>query len=250
MEVELLYSKWFDINDTQTDCFSRLRPSALLEITQQVASEHAWKLGQGRDVLEPKGLFWAIVRQTVNICRMPRQGERILVETWPGPATRTAFPRHVAAVTERGEPLFQIAALWLFMDQTARTMVLPRTCGLDVPGMERGGELPLPKGLARKGCPVKEHRQVRYSELDCNGHLSNTKYANWMQDVLPAAYHRDHCLRKLHICYMNEALVEQSIDLGWTLEDDVLTMEAGRNTGGENEPVFALRAWYEAAGNG
>lgn len=78
---------------------------------------------------------------------------------------------------------------------------------------------------------------MRYSELDCNGHLSNTKYLNWMEDLLPTQWHRDHALSKVHICYLNEARADQEIALSWVLEDEALALE-GRGTLGKPQTGF------------
>ncbi len=244
METPLVYKKTYVISDTQVDRFGRLRPAALLEMTQEVATAHAILLRLGRQELEPLGLFWAIIRQSAQINRLPRQGETVVMETWPGIPTRTAFPRHIVARTPQGEELFRLGALWLFMNRDTREMVLPKNSGVVVPGIQREGELPLPKGLGTRVFENRESRRVRYSELDCNGHLNNTKYANWMEDVLPLSYHETHSLRRLHICYTHEALCGQEITLRWALEEDTLGMEAVRCTQGEQQHIFLLRAQY------
>lgn len=244
MENNLIYTKTMTISDTQVDRFDRLKPAALLEITQEVAGTHAEQLGAGREALDPRNLFWAIVRQSIEIRRLPRKGETIVVETWPAPATRTAFPRHIVAKTTAGEPLFQVAVLWLFMNRESRAMVLPDASGVDVPGIIRGMELPLPKGIPAKAYGREERRIVRYSELDQNGHLNNTKYANWMEDLLPSQFHQEHSLRRLHISYMSEALEGQEITLSWEQEEQQLRLGASRQGAGGQQWVFTLRAEY------
>ncbi len=245
MEDKLIYTRTLTISDTQTDRYGRLKPAALLEITQEAAATHAGQLGAGREALEPRNLFWAIVRQNIVIRRLPREGETVVVETWPAPPTRTAFPRHIEVKTTGGEPLFQVAVLWLFMDRSSRAMVLPGASGVEVPGILRGTELPLPKGIPAKTCDREERRTVRYSELDQNGHLNNTKYANWMEDLLPSDFHKDHQLRRLGICYMSEALEGQELTLSWEMADDTLHLSASRQSAGEQQWVFTLRAEYE-----
>ena len=242
MEASLIYGKTVLISDTQTDPFGRLTPASLLALAQEMATEHALSLGLGKPALDPLGLFWAIIRQKVAIYRLPRQGERITLETWPGLPTRTAFPRFVVAKDEKGEPLFQVAALWLFMNRESREMVLPKNSGVAVPGIRREGELDLPKGIAHRELQNRALRHVQYSELDCNGHLNNCKYANWMQDVLPPSYHQGHCLKELHVCYTHEALWNQGITVSWELVGNALQMEANRE--GE-QYIFSLRASYE-----
>ena len=130
------------------------------------------------------------------------------------------------------------------LDHDLRHMVLPSGSGIQVPGLLRGGELANPMGIAPRVYDNQELRRVRYSELDCNGHLSNTKYLNWMEDLLPTQWHRDHALSKVHICYLNEARADQEIALSWVLEDEALALEGRRDTGETTNRVFALQALY------
>lgn len=242
MEETLLYTKTYTVSDTQTDRFGLLRPAALLEMTQEVATEHACALRLSRRELEPMGLFWAIVRQSAEIYRLPHAGERIILETWPGVPTRTAFPRHITARTEGGEELFRLVALWLFMRYDSREMVLPHKAPLTVPGISREGELPLPKSLVIRDCTREDARRVRYSELDCNGHLNNTRYANWMEDVLSPDFHQENRLSRLHICYTHEALWDQELRVQWHSEEGALSMNAALAQGEQH--IFSLRAEY------
>ena len=69
---------------------------------QETAGDHAALLGVGRNLLDPRGLFWAIVRQTVEIRRLPGIGETVVAETWPGPPSRTAYPRYMVGRTPPG----------------------------------------------------------------------------------------------------------------------------------------------------
>ena len=235
MDSNLIFTRKTLVDATHVDRWGRLRPASLLEIMQETAGDHAALLGVGRNLLDPRGLFWAIVRQTVEIRRLPGIGETVVAETWPGPPSRTAYPRYMVGRTPQGEELFRAVALWLLMDVNTRAMV---------PGLLRGGELANPVGIAPRHYDNQELRRVRYSELDCNGHLSNTKYLNWMEDLLPTQWHRDHVLSKVHICYLNEARADQEIALSWVLEDGAMALEGRRETGETANRVFALQALY------
>lgn len=244
MDSNMIFTKRTLLDATHVDRWGRMRPSALLEVMQETAGDHAALLGVGRDQLTPRGLFWAIVRQTIEIRRLPGLGETLLTETWPGPASRTAYPRYMLGRTPQGEELFRAVTLWLIMDMDTRAMVLPGGNGIQVPGLLRGGELENPTSIAPRTYPNAERRRVRYSELDCNGHLSNTKYLNWMEDLLPGVFHRNHMLSKIHVCYLNEALEGQEIALNWALEDGAMALEGRREAGEHMQRVFAVRALY------
>lgn len=243
--MELIYRRKESINTSLADCFGRLRPSALLSIMQEAAGMHCIALGAGRDVLGSRGLFWAVIRQKVEIERLPVIGETMVVETWPGEATHAAYPRYTMAMTESGEILFRAAALWLIMDAGSRAMILPGKSGIVVPGLSRENQLAAPGSLPPVPMSNELTRQVRYSELDVNGHMSNTKYLDWMEDLFPASYHREHPLAEFQISYLSEAREGQEISLRWDARDDgELRLEAIRPGSGKTDRVFALRARY------
>lgn len=148
MDSNLIFTRKTLVDATHVDRWGRLRPASLLEIMQETAGDHAALLGVGRNLLDPRGLFWAIVRQTVEIRRLPGIGETVVAETWPGPPSRTAYPRYMVGRTPQGEELFRAVALWLLMDVNTRAMVLPSGSGIQVPGLLRGGELANPVGIA------------------------------------------------------------------------------------------------------
>ena len=183
--MELVYRQKELVNTSRADCFGRLRPEALLSLIQEAAGMHCYALGVGRDVLGSRNLFWAVVRQRVQIQRLPMIGETMTLETWPGETTRAAYPRYTIARTENGEVLFRCAALWLMMDGDSRSMVLPDKSGVLVPGVRREEQIALPGSLPPAVLGHQETRRVRYSELDANGHMSNTRYLNWLEDLFP-----------------------------------------------------------------
>ena len=88
--MELVYRQQELVNTSRADCFGRLRPEAMLALMQEAAGMHCHALGVGRDVLRARNLFWAVVRQRVQIERLPMIKKTITLETWPGEATRAA----------------------------------------------------------------------------------------------------------------------------------------------------------------
>ena len=148
MDNNMIFTRKTLVDATHVDRWGRMRPASLLEVMQETAGDHAALLGVGREQLDPRGLFWAIVRQTIEIHRLPGIGETVLAETWPGPPSRTAYPRYMVGRTPQGEELFRAVALWLLMDVNTRAMVLPSGSGIQVPGLLRGGELANPMGIA------------------------------------------------------------------------------------------------------
>lgn len=246
--MEMLYTKEFQITDLHVDCHLRLKSSVLLYLVQEVATDHALMLGTGWESLHSKHLFWAVIRQKVRITRLPTAGETVRLETWPLPATRVAYPRATVAYDADGNELFRTMALWVLMDTRTRSMVLPGKSGVDVPGTVRGLELDAPSSLMPKPLANTAHHTVRYSQLDRNGHMNNTRYMDWVDDLLDAQFHKAHPAREFTVCYLAEAREGQQMTLDWELsEEGILRLEVQRpkdDASGRQERVFAAQVQF------
>ena len=243
--MEAIYSKIFEITSAATDCYDRLKASHILRFMQEVAGDHSAILGADRGLLMEKGLFWAVIRHRVQITRLPHAGEHIRVETWPMPTTRTAYPRSTIAYDEQGNECFRCISLWVLMDEKSRAMVLPGKSGVEVAGHLRGCELAAPGSMIPREMAEKTSRTVRYTDLDINGHMNNCRYLDWVDDLLPSAFHAHHVIREFSLCYLSEIRESETLDLHWELSDGpVLSVEALRAedaAGAGRSRVFSAR---------
>ena len=246
--MEAIYRQQFKISDIHLDCFGRVKPSVLLYFTQTVSGQHAGLLGAGWDKLAEKHLFWAILRHHIQISRLPKTGEVITLETWPMPTTRAAYPRATAAYDAQGQELFRSAAIWVLMNTQTRSMVLPGKSGVVVPGTLRGTELSAPVSISPAVLENHVSRCVNYTDLDQNSHMNNTRYLDWIDDLLPSSFHQTRTVRELNLCYLAEATEGQQLDLNWALSEDLcLQVEAHRERSDRpdaQERVFAAQLQF------
>lgn len=243
--MESIYQQTFLIDNHAVDRYGRLKLSMLLSYAQEVASRHITALSMNYETLADQGMFWAVVRHRVQITRLPHRDERIRVETWPMPSTRTAFPRSVVAYDEDGNEVFRTIALWVLMDIRTRAMILPGKSGLIVPGTLRGNELAAPSSLSPRVLQQHAARTVRFTDLDRNGHMNNTRCMDWIDDLLPSTFHETHTAKELTVCYLAEAREGQNLDLHWDLlEEGGLQVDAHRQEEDRDARVFSARILY------
>lgn len=240
--MEGIYRHQITIMAPDTDCFGRLKSSALLSILQEAAEAQCRELSLDWQTLAKQQLFWALTRQSVAITRLPMAGETITVETWPGVTTRVAYPRSAAAYDAEGNELFRSLGLWVLVNLETRAMVLPGKSGISVDGILRGDELPIPGSIPPAVLELEAERSVRYSELDRNGHVNNARYLDWLEDLLPAAFHREHPMECFTVSYLNEIREGETVKLRYRLEEGELRLEGSRNDG--TQRAFAIRAKY------
>ena len=244
--MEPIYTQSFEITDLYVDCCGRLLPSKILYLMQEVAGAHFAQISMDYDSLAQRGLFWAITRNKVQITRLPMRGETIRVETWPMPTTRVAYPRSIVAYDEAGNEVFRSITLWVLMDLHNRSMVLPGKSGIEVAGTLRGNELASPMGLPAKVLANHFCRQVSFTDLDRNGHMNNTKYLDWIYDLLPSSFHANHAIREFTVCYLNEALEGQNLTICWDFpEEGWLQIDAHRSAEDKDERVFAAKILFD-----
>ena len=245
--MEPIYQQNYEITDTYVDRYGRLRPAMILLLAQEAAGRHCDLLQVDYDTLGKRDLFWAITRHRVQITRLPTRGETIRLETWPMPTTRVAFPRSVIAYDQEGNECFRAVSLWVLMDRNTRNMILPGKSGIVVSGTVRGTELALPNSLVPAKYRNLGSRMVCYTDLDRNGHMNNTRCMDWIDDLLPSSFHKDHTAKEFTICYLSEAKEGYKLDLRWdfTEEEQAQVDAYRRNDEGEEHRVFSVRISYE-----
>lgn len=217
--MDFVYTTSFPVTTVHVDCLGRCKPSSLLRFCQDAAEEHCLHLGTDWDSMAKKRYFWAVIRQRIEITKYPAAGETITVKTWPMPTSRVAYPRAAEGFDEQGNSLFKLISIWVIMDMDTRTMVLPGKSGVEVFGTTLGTELKAPGGLPAGQFSNLSTRSVAFSDLDVNGHMNNTRYLDWLCDLLPSGFHKDHPLKAATICYMSEALEGQQLSLNWSREE-------------------------------
>ena len=244
--MEPIFKHQVTVTEMQTDRFGRAKPSVLLYYLQEVAGIHGSSLGVSFEALAARNLFWAIIRQKVQITRLPMAGETIRLETWAMPATRTYYPRSTVAYDARGRELFRAIGMWVLMDVNTRSMVLPKKSNVQVQGMLTGSELKAPGSLAPKPLNNTTLRRVCYTDLDRNGHMNNTRSLEWIWDLLPSDFHKEHIPEEFTVCYHSEAREDEELRLHWQLlEDGVLLVDAFREEpSGDLQRIFTAQVKY------
>ena len=246
--MDYIYRENFKLAGNALDRFNRLKPSALLDMMQQVATNQCVGLQLDWDTMASKGLLWAVSRTHVQILGHAAPGTTITVETWPGITSRVAYPRSTVAYDEKGLELFRSISMWVLMDTQTRAMILPGKSGVTVQGLLTGTELAAPGSLVPHEMEHLIKRRVCYTDLDRNGHMNNTKYLEWMADLLPSSFHRENTARDFTVCYHSEGREGDELHMNWQLnEDGLMQVESWRESteDGSFHRVFAAQVRYE-----
>jgi acyl-ACP thioesterase len=149
--------------------------------------------------------------------RRPAWGEPVTVRTWPRGSDRLFAVRDYDIRDQADRPLVRGRSGWLVIDMEKRRPLrvqqfmdkLPQNEGLDAlpgggAGLEPGADLTL-----------AGERTARYSDIDYNGHVNNTRYIQWIQDVTDPGLLTNADQLRLDINYLHEVKPGETIGL-WT----------------------------------
>lgn len=184
----MIYSEDYQIRWHETDLNRVNRPSAFLTILQETANHQLHAVGTDLDALrDEKRVAFILSRIAAKVYSPLRAYENITAQTWVCPGRGLNFERCFRIL--RGEKT--VAECWsswglLSLDEHK---LLP-VSALEYPIAP--AEKILPAGIpARAPLPhlsemeLCGRRTIRYSDLDYNGHMNNTRYPDMLADFLP-----------------------------------------------------------------
>lgn len=215
------YEKEYELRGADFDGCNYLRPASVLELFEDVASIHAMELGVGYEELMERQSVWVLTKVRYRVVRQPQVRERVRVRTWPLPPGRVNFRREYVIESLQGEPLILGGSEWVVMHCEKRR-VLPAT---DLyPGDDYRMDMHFPQRLAKVPSfePEDEGTVVypAFTDLDINGHVNNTKYANYVLNARPPR--RGAAVTELAIDYHREVLPGNALRIFCREESGVL----------------------------
>ncbi len=176
------YEETFTLPMRDCDLNGRWRPSAILASMQDSAGAHSKLLGCGREELLEKNTVWVLSRCELRMERYPAWNETITIQTFPMPTRMYFFPRYFVFTDGDGEVIGRAGTLWLLLDLRTRHMLPPGDVARLIPDNR---DLTVPMNLPATVGQLQGQEQVWeytpvYTDLDVNGHVNNTRYADWL----------------------------------------------------------------------
>lgn len=229
--MQNIYAKSFNLRTSDFDCYRKITPASVLDLFQTVAGEHAAELGCGFDDLFARSLLWVLVRTKYQVVSQPKMYQTVRVETWPLAPSRVGFQREYLMKDDEGNILIKGSSDWVVIHSEQRKIVsatdiypemelLTEKCFEErlkkLPDFETVGD-----GLLV--CPG-------FSQLDMNGHVNNTKYANYVLDAL--ALNEQEEIKTLQMDYRREVQKGDVIRV-YTQREGNLAIVKGVNSSGE-----------------
>ncbi len=212
----MYFEKDYEIDTMDVDCFDCCRASALLGYLQDAAGLAASQFGASNyEMVKKHGHCWMVARTGVRMDRPLRWGDVLTVKTWHRGGEKPLMFRDFDLLAN-GEPIGTALSIWVLVSLADHSITRP--CAFPEFEGTDGGDLIRDTKLPKLKLPVElvpvQRRELYYSETDGNGHVNNTRYADFLCDALelhkaaPGTFVRD-----LYISYLQECKAGETLEL-------------------------------------
>ncbi len=245
----------YAVNTLLLNSQGRMGLYALLNVLQDAAWIHADSLGLGYSFAKIHGIYWALIRQRVQMHKWVGLGERLTIKTWTYPANNNNFHREFLIYDSKGEEIGRSRSVWVTVSAlTKKSVSHEQVLGVHDFDWEsilhrESLDLDVSKINLPNDFVIMEKFRVRNSDIDINDHVNNTNYARWILDAIPRAWHSQHLLKEYEVNFIAETRLGDSVQIEFckvdTEQNQNWSYYKGVREGGDGKTVFTARLLTE-----
>lgn len=240
---QAIWTQDYSVNTIVLNPLKRLGLVGLLNILQDAAWIHAKHLGHGYEAMLDQGTIWVLSRQKLIMGNWPVWGDQIRIRTWVRPLGGPLAQRDYEILANDGQVIGQATSSWLVLDMQTRRPAKLRLTGETLACRDdKALDQTTPGKIAPAGdAALRACFQVRNSDLDVNGHVNNTRYAQWILDSVPFADHQSHRIDSYEVNFLSEVHVDDEIAIHQALPDADGRLPFQGQRAADGKTVFTAR---------
>jgi medium-chain acyl-[acyl-carrier-protein] hydrolase len=176
----------FDVGQTR-----HLKYSMILRFLQEAAGRQLEREGLSYERMRESGVVFLLTSVNMQIRDLPKAGETITIETWFHTLRGAKFERCMRMLGQRGQVYAEGESLWVTVNPETHRIIRPTAFPFhDLMRETQDDTFTVPLRQAR-AVELPETgvqlalRPVRWSDIDCNGHMNNAVYADLICDHFP-----------------------------------------------------------------
>ncbi len=212
----MIWTRDYPVNTLLITSGKRLGLVGLLGILQDIAGEHADKLGCGYEQMQKGSSFWVLSRQRVVMEEWPRWNDTVHIRTWARPLLSGITALRDFEILVGETKVGECVTGWLMLDARTRRPVKPT---FDPTRMAVRTDFALSfeagKLAAAEGLNALSRVEVQYSDMDMNGHVNNTRYAQWILDAIPLEMDNKQIITEYEVNFLAETGFKDTVVLNY-----------------------------------
>jgi acyl-ACP thioesterase len=205
----------------------------LLGLVQESAELHGAAMGHGYEDMMREETIWVVIRQKLMVSEWPKATDAFEIRTWVRPMKAASALRDFD-ISIDGRKIGEGTTCWMTLDLHSRRPVRIQT-GEKEMHFRPDGHVPFDAKkfeLPADALPLTQLR-VTADDLDMNGHVSNIRYAKWIQDATSIT---DEAIRGYEVNFLAEAHLADDVQI-----DTITNREFEGRKISDQKPVFRAR---------
>lgn len=216
------FTEKHEIQFYECDVTGKLTLPMLLNIVIKTSESQSEALGRGSDFVNKLGLGWVITQHEMTITRLPKTEELVSVTTQATSYNKYFCYRNFWIHDEEGQECVAISSTFVLMDLATRKMTSVPADIIDAYNCEKITKIL--RGTKIDSIEEKDSREyrVRFSDIDGNQHVNNSRYLDWMVDSLDYEFLTTHEPTFVNIRFDKELAYGNSVTSYWQAADQSL----------------------------
>jgi medium-chain acyl-[acyl-carrier-protein] hydrolase len=213
----LLFKKEYRVHVYETGPDGKLNLYSLFNYMQDIASDHAVKLGFGRDDLMKDNRFWVLSRIYSVVEKWPQWEDTIVVKTWPNGTDKIFALRNYEVEYPDGRHIASGTSSWLILDRETKRVQRPDSVLSQFSPNLNPENSPLRYATkieaSEENGTVSSAFKVKVSDLDVNLHTNNVLYLKWVNDTYSLDFIMNNDPQSAEINYLAESKFDEEISI-------------------------------------
>lgn len=214
-----MYEMKIQVRYSETDQNGKVKLHQILEYFQDCVTFHSMAVGLGIRGDEQENRAWYLIAWDIQIYRYPKMAEHLTIVTEPYKMRGFYGYRRFKIVDENNNVLVEADSNWIFMDIEKMIPVkIPKTLAVRyISSPVEDQTVRVKRKLSTEG-DWKERETLTVTKifLDSNGHVNNTYYVLWAEDVLPENYQ----IKEVKVDYRQSAFLKDIIQISSIEEEN------------------------------
>ncbi|MGG7144442.1 acyl-[acyl-carrier-protein] thioesterase [Clostridium nigeriense] len=207
------YEKEYELHYYDVDRNLKGNMSTIINILSDIGTKQSEELGSGMESLIENNMTWVFYNYHVKIFRNPTYGEKLMVKTEAVGFKKFYALRNYEIKDSNGNVIVIANAIFLLINiEKRRMMRIPKdqyqVYGVDGDMQE---DFKIPKLETITEHKYEDTFKIRYSDIDSNKHVNNTKYIDWAIETLPEEIVNNYTLDEIKVTFEKECKYGETV---------------------------------------
>lgn len=190
--MDRIFEQELTFGFNQCDAHKNASFSQLLSVTSEAAGDDFTVQGFSWDYLQTIHICMLVSRLSFKLYKIPRENQKVKIKTWEEKARALqCMRRYDLYDAQTDELLLTGLSSWLIVDPETRRIQKPSVfTARPLPEKETPFDgIDCGKIHHSENEKVLDERLIRFSDIDANGHVNNSRYGDFFADALPKEFH-------------------------------------------------------------